>query len=286
MTFGAGKFCYKVEEGWGRLPQGWTWGWIPGVACDSQDRVFVYSRSEHPLVVFDREGNFLDSWGEDVLVDAHGIWIDEADNVYCTERENHCVFKFNREGELIMTLGTPGQPSPDDGEPFNLPTDTVTLPDGEMFISDGYGNYRVHHYTPEGKLVKSWGERGTGPGQFELSHCVRADRHKRLWVCDRTNDRIEIFDREGNFLEEWRLPKPDTVYFDPNEDVVYVAEMNQQVSIWTLGGELLSKWGGARKSDMSGEFSGIPHGIWADSRGDLYVGQVGIDGGLQKFVRQ
>ena len=285
MTFGSGKFCYKVEEGWGWLPD-WTWGWIAGVACDSQDRVFVYSRSEHPLVVFDRKGNFLDSWGEDILIDAHGIWIDETDNVYCTERENHCVFKFNREGELSMTLGTPGQPAPTDGVPFDLPTDTVTLPDGEIFISDGYGNYRVHNYTSEGNLVKSWGERGTGPGQFELSHCVRADRHDRLWVCDRTNDRIQIFDRDGNFLEEWSLPKPDTIYFDPNEDVVYVAEMNQQVSIWTLEGELLSKWGGARKSDMPGEFNGVPHGIWADSHGDLYVGQVQIDGGLQKFVRQ
>ena len=284
--FGSGKFCYKVEEGWGRLPQGWTWGWIPAVACDSRDRVFVYSRSEHPLIIFDREGNFLESWGEGVLVDAHGIWIDEADNVYCTERENHCLFKFDSVGKLIMTLGTPGRPAVIDEDPFNLPGDSVTLSDGDIFISDGYGNHRVHHYTSQGKLLKSWGERGIGPGQFELSHCVRVDRHERLWVCDRTNDRIQIFDREGNFLEQWSIPKPDTIYFDPNDDVVYVAEMNQQVSIWTLEGELLSKWGSSRKSEMPGEFSGAPHGIWADSRGDLYVGQVATDGGLQKFVRQ
>ena len=102
MSFGSGKYTYEVEPGWGKLPEGWTWGWIPAVACDSQDRVFVYSRSEHPLVVFDREGNFLESWGEDVLEDAHGIYIDQDDNVFCVERETHCIHKFNAQGELLM----------------------------------------------------------------------------------------------------------------------------------------------------------------------------------------
>jgi len=286
MAFGSGKYTYEVAEGWGKLPQGWTWGWIPAVACDSQDRVFVYSRSEHPLVIFDRDGNFLDSWGEDVIKDAHGIYIDAEDNVYCTERETHCVFKFNRHGELVMTLGTPGRPGAD-GEPFNLPTDLAIVSTGELFVSDGYGNARVHKFSPEGELLLSWGERGTGPGQFELSHCVRIDKHDRVWVCDRTNDRIQIFDANGNYLTEWTgLLKPDTIYFDPNDDVVYIAELQQQISIYTLDGELLTKWGGARPSDKPGEFVACPHGIWADSRGDLYVGEVQANGRLQKFIRQ
>lgn len=286
MAFGSGKYTYEVAEGWGKLPQGWTWGWIPAVACDSQDRVFVYSRSEHPLVIFDREGNFLDSWGEDVIKDAHGIYIDAEDNVYCTERETHCVFKFNRHGQLVMTLGTPGRPGAD-GEPFNLPTDLAIASTGELFVSDGYGNARVHKYSPEGELLLSWGERGTGPAQFELSHCVRIDKHDRVWVCDRTNDRIQIFDTDGNYLTEWTgLLKPDTIYFDPNDDVVYIAELQQQISIYTLDGELLTKWGGARPSDKPGEFVACPHGIWADSHGDLYVGEVQADGRLQKFIRQ
>jgi sugar lactone lactonase YvrE len=286
MAFGSGKYTYEVAEGWGKLPQGWTWGWIPAVACDSQDRVFVYSRSEHPLVIFDRDGNFLDSWGEDVIKDAHGIYIDADDNVYCTERETHCIFKFNRNGELVMTLGAPGQPG-QDGEPFNLPTDLAIASTGELFVSDGYGNARVHKFSPEGELLLSWGERGTGPGQFELSHCVRIDKHDRVWVCDRTNDRIQMFDTDGNYLTEWTgLLKPDTIYFDPNDDVVYIAELQQQISIYTLDGELLTKWGGARPSDNPGEFVACPHGIWADSRGDLYVGEVQADGRLQKFIRQ
>ena len=89
MVFGAGKYTYKVAEGWGQLPDGWTWGCISAVACDSQDRAYIYSRSEHPLVIFDRDGNFLKSWGEDILKDAHGIYIDADDNVFCTERGTH-----------------------------------------------------------------------------------------------------------------------------------------------------------------------------------------------------
>ena len=123
MPFGSGKYTYDVQEGWGQLPNGWTWGWIPAVACDSQDNVFVYSRSEHPLVIFDREGNFLDSWGEDILEDAHGIFIDAADNVWCTERNTHCVRQFDRNGQLRLTLGTPNRQADSDGEPFRLPTD-------------------------------------------------------------------------------------------------------------------------------------------------------------------
>ncbi|MDE0461050.1 MAG: hypothetical protein OXH93_01495, partial [Caldilineaceae bacterium] len=95
MPFGTGAYQYEVVENWAKLPAGWQFGWVAAVACDSQDRVFVYSRSEHPLVVFDRDGNFLASWGEDVIEDAHGIFIDDEDNVWCTERETHCIFKFN-----------------------------------------------------------------------------------------------------------------------------------------------------------------------------------------------
>ncbi|MBV7334898.1 peptidyl-alpha-hydroxyglycine alpha-amidating lyase family protein [Chloroflexi bacterium TSY] len=286
MAFGAGRYTYEVEVGWGRLPDGWSFGWIPAVACDSKDNVYVYSRSEHPLVIFDRDGNFLDSWGDDILEDAHGIYIDSEDNVWCTERETHCVRKFNKDGELVMTIGTPGQQGANDGDPFRLPTDLVVASTGELFVSDGYGNARVHKYSAEGELLYSWGSWGSGKSQFELSHCIRQDKNDRLWVCDRTNNRIEIFDTDGNYLEErGGLKHPDTIYFDPTDDVVYVAELDQQVSIYTLNGELLSQWGGAAPSDKPGEFKACPHGIWADSRGDLYVGQVQADDQLQKFVR-
>ena len=287
MLFGAGEYTYQVQEGWGQLPAGWKWGWIAAVACDSQDRVYVYSRSEHPMVVFDREGRFLTSWGEGILPYAHGLFIDNDDNLYCTEYDGHCMRKFSSSGELLMTLGTPGQAAVQEGDPFRRPTDAAVAPGGEVYVSDGYVNARVHKYSPDGRLLLSWGEHGKGPGQFDVSHCVRVDKGNRVWVCDRENNRIQIFDSNGQFLQEWtELSHPDALYLDPSDDVIYIAHLTQQVSIYTLDGERIAGWGGGRASDAPGEFLGGPHGIWVDSHRDLYVSEVQADGRLHKYIRQ
>ena len=285
MVFGQGTHQYTVHEDWWTLPEGWEFGWVPAVAVDSQDRVYVYSRSEHPMVVFDRDGNFIDSWGDDILKDAHGIFIDADDNIYCTEREPHVIRKFTTDGELLMTLGTPDVPGAA-GEPFNLPTDFALGPDGEMYISDGYGNARVHKYSPDGELIKSWGQPGTGPGEFDLPHCVRVDPRNRLMVADRENNRIQFFTLDGEYIEEWGdLLQPDTIYID-DDNLVYIAELGQRVTIMTLDGEVISQWGSERGSTVPGEFFACPHGIWLDSHGDMYVGEVQADARLQKFIRQ
>lgn len=286
MVFGQGDYTYTVQENWWTLPEGWSFGWIPAVAVDSQDRIYVYSRSEHPMVVFDRDGNFLSSWGEDILKDAHGIYIDAEDHVYCVERETHCLRKFTSDGALLMTVGTPDREGAE-GEPFRLPTDVAFDSQGFMYITDGYGNARVHKYTPDGELIKSWGEPGAGPGQFDLVHCVRIDKDDRLWVLDRNNNRIQFFDTEGNYQGEWTgLHAPDTIYIDDEDGVVYIAELGGQVSIWSMDGEMLSAWGRLVESDKPGEFKKCPHGIWLDSQGDLYVSEVQADARLQKFIRQ
>ena len=286
MAFGSGKFVYEVQENWYQLPKGWAFGWIPGVAVDSKDRVYVYSRSEHPMVVFDRDGRFLSSWGEEVLKDAHGIYIDQDDYVYCVERTTHCLHKFTSDGKLLMTVGTPGQEGAE-GEPFRLPTDVAFDSKGYMYISDGYGNARMHKFTPDGKLIKSWGKPGTGPGEFDLVHCVRIDSQDKLWVLDRSNNRIQFFDTEGNYLEQWTgLHHPDTVFIDEDEGLAYIAELDQRVSIWTLDGKKIAEWGRGVESEVPGEFRKCPHGIWKDSHGDLYVGEVQTDGRLQKFIRK
>ncbi len=285
MVFGQGTHQYTVEENWWTLPDGWEFGWIPAVAVDSQDRVYVYSRSEHPMVVFDRDGNFLTSWGDDILKDAHGIFIDADDNIYCVERETHVMHKFTTDGELLMTLGTMDKPGAE-GEPFNLPTDFALGPDGEMFISDGYGNARIHKYSPDGELIKSWGKPGTGPGEFDLPHCVRVDPRNRVMVADRENNRIQFFTLDGEYIEEWGdLLQPDTIFID-DDDLVYIAELEQRISIMTLDGEVISQWGSERGSTVPGEFLACPHGIWLDSHGDIYVGEVQADARLQKYVRQ
>ena len=285
MIFGQGTHQYTVEEDWWSLPEGWEFGWIPAVAVDSQDRVYVYSRSDHPMVIFDRDGNFLTAWGDDILKDAHGIFIDAEDNIYCVERETHVMHKFTTDGELLMTLGTMDKPGAT-GKPFNLPTDLALGPDGEMFISDGYGNARIHKYSPDGELITSWGQPGTGPGEFDLPHCVRIDPRNRVMVADRENNRIQFFTLDGEYIEEWGdLLHPDTIYIDEDE-LIYVAELDQRITILTLDGEVVSQWGSERGSTVPGEFFACPHGIWADSHGDIYVGEVQADARLQKFIRQ
>lgn len=285
MNYGQGTHQYTVQENWWTLPDGWEFGWIPAVAVDSQDRVYVYSRSEHPMVVFDRDGNFITSWGDDILKDAHGIFIDAEDNVYCVERETHVMHKFTTDGELLMTIGTMDKPGPE-GQPFNLPTDLALGPDGEMYISDGYGNARIHKYTPDGEFIKSWGKPGAGPGEFDLPHCVRVDPRNRLMVADRENNRIQFFTLDGEYIQEWTdLLHPDTIYIDEDE-LVYIAELDQRITIMTLDGDVVSQWGSERGSTVPGEFLACPHGIWVDSHGDVYVGEVQADARLQKFIRQ
>ena len=285
MIVGSGDFVYEVAEGWGSYPEDWRLGWVAAVGVDSKDRVYVYNRSEHPLVRLDRDGNFIDSLAEEILVDAHGILIDDWDRIFCVEREAHCMRQLDTDGNLISTLGTPGVQGAE-GEPFRLPTDIAFDTAGDMYLSDGYDNARVHKYTPAGELIKSWGSPGSGPGEFDLPHCVRVDRNDRVLVCDRTNNRVQIFDTEGAYLTEWRdLNRPDTIHID-EDDIVYIAELDQRVSILNLDGELLCRWGKGERLDEPGEFLGCPHGIWTDSAGDLYVGEVQTDQRLQKFVRQ
>ena len=282
MRVGQGNYQYEVVTDWVRLPRGWELGWIPAIGVDSQDRVYVYSRSAHPMIIFDRDGNFLTSWGEDLLCHAHGIYVDKEDNIYCTEWMGQCVHKFTPDGELQWTLGTPGVPRPP-GQPFNRPTNLAIGPDGCFFVSDGYVNSKVHKYSCEGNLLMSWGEPGTGPGQFNLVHDVWVDSQYLIYVCDRSNNRIQIFDSEGTYLREWTdLLRPDFTWFDPDE-TVFITEIDHRVSIFSRDGKLLSRWGS--KGDGPHQFQGLPHAIWGDSQGDLYVGEVGISGNLKKFLR-
>ncbi len=283
MLVGDGEYRYEAISDWAKLPPGWSLGWIPGVAVDSQDRVYVYSRSDHPMMVFDRDGNFLSSWGDDVLENAHGIFIDSDDNIYCTEWSSHCVHKFNPDWKLQWTLGTPGVPRPP-GVPFNRPTDLAVAPDGCLFVSDGYGNSKVHKYSAEGVLLYSWGEPGTGPGQFNLVHSVWVDSDYQVYICDRENNRIQIFDGDGRYLREWTgFLQPDKLWFDESE-TIFMAEIRHRVTILDRQGEILAQWGEA--GDQPNQFRTYPHGIWGDSRGDIYVSEVASDAQLKKFVRQ
>ncbi len=284
MTVNSDKYTYEVVEGWGQLPEGRELGLVSGMACDSQDRVYVFNRSPQPaMLVFDRDGNFLTSWGEDIFTSPHGIWIGEEDYIYCTDTEDHTVRKLSLSGEILMTLGTEGQPGAP-GAPFNQPTRAVPAPSGNIYVSDGYGQSRIHKFASDGTLLLSWGEPGNGPGQFDLPHNLWVDRQERVLAIDRPNGRVQIFNSDGEYLTEWTgLLAPNEIFIDAN-DTVYIAEGGQRISIMTLDGEVLARWG--EKGNAPGQFSDSPHGIWVDSQGSIYVSEVVAEKRLQKFVRK
>ena len=293
---GSGKYTYEVNEDWARLPESWV---VPAAAVtvDSQDRVYCFNRSpEHPVIVFDREGKYLHSWGGGLFAFPHTIRADEHDNLWLVDRELGQMLYFSRAGELLRTIGTRGYRSdtgvdPSDasssaykkvthgGGPFNLPTDIALTPSGEMFITDGYGNARVHKFAADGTHLLSWGEPGTGPGQFSLPHGVWIDKHGRVLVCDRENDRVQVFDQAGKFLRVWptKLIGPAMFYVDAH-DTVYIPEHNGGlISVLTLEGERLAQWGDPSFRSC--------HGIWGDSRGDLYVVRPGAWGRQRRVVK-
>ena len=320
------SYGYQPDDHWEKLPQGWSWPEVAGVAVDSQDRVFVFNRGEHPVIIFDREGQWIDSWGEGLFVRAHGIFIGPDDSVYCTDDLGHTVQKFTTAGKLLLTLGTKGKASDTGatsldyrtilraGPPFHYPTNLALSPQGEMYVSDGYGNARVHEFAPDGQLLFSWGEIGSGPGQFHIPHGIAVDREGKVYVADRENSRIQIFSPDGTYLAEWSdVARPCQIYID-DSDRFYVAELGFRAGMWpgissprpdaTGGrlsifdrqGRLLARWGGGRNPLTPGDFF-APHGIWVDARGDIYVTEVAWSAGgskglvppdfptLQKFVR-
>ncbi|MBC8235565.1 hypothetical protein H8E77_38960 [bacterium] len=283
MIYGSGKYTYEVVEGWAKLPEGRELGLVSSMACDSQNRVYVFNRSPQPAVlVFDHEGNFLKSWGEDIFTSPHGIWISPDDQIYCTDTEDHTVRILSLDGEILMTIGTEGQPG-EPGAPFNQPTRALLGPSGDIYVSDGYGQSRVHRFSKDGKLLRSWGEDGEGPGQFNLPHNIWVDPRERALVVDRGNSRVQVFNSDGEYLTEWpELLSPNEIYIDENE-TVYIAEGGQRISIMNLEGEVLVRWG--EKGDAPGQFSDSPHGIWVDSHGDIYVSEVVAEKRFQKFAK-
>ncbi len=292
-TTGVSQIKYEVVEGWGKLPEGWQWGQVGGVAVDSHDRVHVFTRTDHPVMVFDRDGNFLYSWGEGILKDAHGICIGPDDSIYLVDRSSQVAMKFSPDRRLLFTMGTRDKPSDTGytdenktvthpGSPFHHPTDVALGEKGEIYVSNGYRNCRVHKFSPKGEHLFSWGEPGNGPGQFNLVHSVWVYKG-RVYVADRQNHRIQIFTTEGKHLETWTgFVQPTKIFIDGNE-IIYVAELGARVSVLDLRGKVLARWGGERTHQVG--LFWAPHGIWTDSRGDLYVSEVLEGRRVQKFRR-
>ena len=294
VRVGAGARVYEQVEDWEKLPEGWVLGQT-AIVTDSQDRVYLFNRSDHPLIVLDRDGKFLNSWGEGDLPDAHGMFIDADDNLYMPVKNSHVVLKYSPDGNLLMTMGDWDKPS-DTGwtgdvndpakqaaGPFNRPSDIALDASGDLYISDGYGNSRVPKFTSDGKLLFSWGEPGkTGPGEFHVPHGVWVHTDGRVFVADRENNRIQIFDAEGKYLDEWGgLARPCDIYIDEDE-ILYVPELDGFMSILSIEGDIIASWG----SPLDAGWGNGAHAVWMDSHGDLYVNQNVEGHRLVKYIRQ
>ncbi len=294
MAYGSGDYVYDLAEDWGRLPEGYEFNQVAGVAVDKDDNVYLFNRSSHQMMVFDRGGGFIKAWSQ-TFSNPHGVHIGPDGNIYVADRDAHVVQKYSPDEELLLTLGTRGQSS-DTGYgaedrvvhqaagPFNLPTGVAVTESGDMFVSDGYGNSRLHKYDSSGALVESWGEPGhDNPVDFHLPHGVGLTNDGRVLVCDRENHRIQVFDEDGRFLSMWTgFRQPTDVVVGPDGEA-YVPELQHRLTIVDLDGNMLAQWGG-ESSREAGRFV-APHGVAIDSHGDIYVGEVLEGQRVQKFIR-
>ena len=307
MTIG---LTYQVLEGWEQLPPGWKHLDVSGVAVDSSDRVYLLTRMDTRIIVYNRDGTFVRSWGEGLFTDrTHCLRFGPDGCLYTVDDGDHTVRRFSPEGKQLMTLGAPGVPSDTGyneslwgrdsyrgclsithgGPPFNKPTGIAIAPSGDLYVSDGYANARVHRFSGEGKLIQSWGEPGTGPGQFNLPHGIFVVPDGRVLVADRENERVQIFSPQGEYLTAWTdVQRPTDVFMD-RDGLVYVSELGWRsgnrsfargaieqaipgrMSIFDLQGKLIMRWGGS-DTCAPGNFC-APHAVCVDTRGDLYVAE-------------
>lgn len=296
---GTGEFRYRVESEWGTLPDDWVLRNVAAVGVDRKDNVYVFNRGEHPMIVFDRDGAFIKSWGEGIFKRPHGVHMGPDDTIYLTDDGDHSVRKCTLDGKILLEIGIPGKPAPFmSGTPFHRCTHTALSPKNEIYVSDGYGNARIHKYTPDGKLMFSWGEPGIEQGQFNIPHNIVTDNEGWVYVADRENHRVQIFDGNGRFETEWmHLHRPSALYMPSGKcPICYIGEgapylganrkvpnLGPRITVVSNEGKPLSRVG---RVPLAGTLPGqfiSPHGLAVDSHGDIYVADVAYNSWKQVF---
>jgi hypothetical protein len=283
-----GEYTYELIRDFCKLPAGQSFGLVSRVAADAQDRIYVFQRKDPPVAVFDRDGKYLGAWGGGEVTDPHGLKI-VGDVVYTTDRSDSVAKSFTLDGKPLLELGQRGVHSDTGCEgppylaaraagPFNHPTEMIAHSNGDIYVTDGYRNARVHRFTRDGRLVKSWGAPGHGAGQFHLPHSIAHDDEGKLYVADRSNKRIQIFTPEGDFLGQWTGmggPNDITRGTDGN---FYIAEQEDE------GGPAYVCVRDAQGNVLVRLESRHVHGVGVDSKGDIYAGLT-QDRSVDKFVR-
>lgn len=293
-----GGFAFQSDDAFFKIPDEYKFNEVAGVSIDDDDNAYVFVRAPLPdgaagsrgrILVFDKKGDFQFSWGEDTYGGrAHAVHVSPDGFVYVVENTRHAIDKYTRKGDLVWTLGNVGQPAPKwSGQPFNLPTHlAVSKKTGDIFVSDGYGNNSIHRFSADGNLIISWGTHGIEPGNFQSPHNVCVDDDDYVYVADRENSRIQVFDGYGNLEAVWQnIYRPSAIcYYDgliycgellhyPHPLLADCTEVGHRIDIFSQNGRLISRLGSSVEGDGPGEFI-APHGITVDSHGNVIVGEV------------
>lgn len=301
---------YRTVSDWAKLPEGRTWGSAAGVDVDSHDHIWVAERcganscagsNLAPILEFDTSGKLLKSFGAGMFVFPHGIYADKDGNVWVTDGQGkdgkgHQVFKFSPDGKVLLTLGKAGVPG-NGPDTFNMPSDVVVAPNGDIFVADGHGgesNSRIVKFSKDGKFIKAWGKKGTGPGEFDIPHALAFDSKGRLFVGDRNNNRIEIFDQDGNFIDQWRqFSRPSGIFIDKH-DVIYVADSESNSVRPNPGFKRGMRVGSAKDGTVTAFIpdpvevattTSAAEGVAVDSKGAIYGAEV-ANKDLKKYVKK
>jgi hypothetical protein len=302
---------YRSVENWAKMPQGRTWGSTAGVWIDPDGAsLWVAERcgansclgsNLDPVLKFDPSGKLVKAFGAGMFVFPHGIFVDREGNVWVTDGQGqdgkgHQVFKFSPDGKILLALGKAGT-SGDGQDTFNAPSSVLVAPNGDIFVGDGHGgntNARIVKFDKDGKFIKTWGKKGSGPGEFDTPHALAMDSRGRLFVGDRNNNRIQIFDQNGNYIDQWRqFSRPSGVYIDRN-DIIYVADSeSESVSKNHDGWKRGIRVGSASDGSLAALIpdpvekatgSSAAEGVAADAMGNIYGAEVGPKR-LMKYVR-
>jgi sugar lactone lactonase YvrE len=283
---------YVVDPTWPEKPREYGWGAMPGIATDKKDNVWIFTRARPPVQVFDGAGKFVRAWASESILIPHHIRVDHEGHIWVTDIGSHTVQKYTVDGKLLQMIGTSGKPGCD-ATHMNKPADVTVLPSGDIFVADGYGNRRIVHFDKTGKFVKDWGEEGTQPGQFALPHSIVSDSQKRLYVADRENARVQVFDTDGKLLDVWdKLMTPWGLYVK-NDDEIWICGSSQSKADDGSGyavlppedqvmvkvdhrGQVLLRVPLPMTQEPPGKPGAVDwvHGIALDSIGNIYVGDI------------
>jgi DNA-binding beta-propeller fold protein YncE len=302
---GSRSHSYRVAEGWGPLPEGMAYGHTHGVCVDAEDNVYVHHTGKRSVVVFDRDGRFLTAWGEQFEGGAHGFYLhreaDGREHLYFADTKRALVVKTTLDGAVLLEIGRPQRPDLYDAQRRYVPTDVCVGPNGDIYVSDGYGQYYVHQFDAAGGYIRGWGGRGSAPGQLIEPHGIAVNprgQEPELYVADRRNHRIQVFTMDGRHKRfvDHDLDLPCGFCFFGDE--VYVPDLDSRVTILDADDRLITHlgedqqaykqqgWPNLPKSYFRPDRFSSPHAVAVDSRGDVYVVEWISDGRVTKLLRE